>query len=252
MHRPKLPGFGMEILPAIDLRAGRVVRLQRGDYNLQTNYSDDPAAVAAAFVSAGASWIHVVDLDAALTGQAGNIVAVRQIRKAAGSGVKIEFGGGARSDEYIRSMLSEGIDRIVVGSAALKNWKWFENLLGRSEFGGKIALGLDARKGRLAVDGWTKQVEATAAEIAKAVRGLPLGAIVYTDIARDGMLSGVNVEATAEIIAASGQPVIASGGVSEYEDVTRCRKIGCAGMIIGKAYYEGRIDIAKAVELARA
>ena len=242
----------MEILPAIDLRAGRVVRLQRGDYNLQTQYSDDPEAVASAFVSAGAAWIHVVDLDAALTGQAGNIAAVRQIRKAAGSGVKIEFGGGARTDEYIRSMLSEGIDRVVVGSAALKNWKWFENLLGRSEFAGKIALGLDARKGRLAVEGWTKQVEATAVEIAKSVRSLPLGAIVYTDIARDGMLSGVNVEATAEIIAASGQAVVASGGVADYDDIARCRQIGCAGMIIGKAYYEGRIDIAKAVELARA
>jgi phosphoribosylformimino-5-aminoimidazole carboxamide ribotide isomerase len=240
----------MDILPSIDLRGGRVVRLQRGDYNLQTTYSDAPDAVAAAFASAGATWIHVVDLDAALTGQSGNLPALRLIRKAAGLDVKIEFGGGARTDAYIQSVLDEGVDRVVVGSAALKNWKWFEGMLGRPELAGRLALGLDARKGKLAVDGWTHQVEATAVEVAAAVKGMPLGAIVYTDIGRDGMLTGVNVQATAEIIAASSQAVIASGGVASYEDIRLCREAGCAGVIIGKAYYEGRIDIAQAIELA--
>ena len=240
----------MDILPAIDLRGGRVVRLERGDYNLQTNYSDAPDAVAAAFASDGAKWIHVVDLDAALSGQSSNLPALRLIRKAAGSNVRIEFGGGARTDAYIMSLLDEGVDRVVVGSAALKNWKWFEGLLGRPELSGKLALGLDARKGKLAADGWTHQVDSTAVEIASVVKGMPLGAIIYTDISRDGMLTGVNIEATAEIIAASSQAVIASGGVAGYEDIGLCRNIGCAGVIIGKAYYEGRIDIAKAIELA--
>ena len=240
----------MDILPAIDLRGGQVVRLLRGDYGRQTTYSSDPAAVAAEFVRAGASWIHMVDLDAARSGRFGHGDAVRAVREAAG-GAKIELGGGARDDAAVETMLACGVDRVIVGSAALRDWAWFEGLVGRPEMAGRIALGLDARDGKLAVDGWTEQVDATAAELARRVAGWPVAAIIHTDIARDGMFAGVNFESTAEVIAATDVPVIASGGVGSLDDVARCKEIDCSGLIIGRAYYEGKIDLAEAVKLAK-
>lgn len=237
----------MIILPAIDLRGGKVVRLEKGDYSRQTDYSDDPAAVAEAFAAAGAEWIHVVDLDAALSGRPTNTEALKRIRQAAGPQMRIEFGGGARNDDYVRTMMDMGVDRVVVGSAALKDWPWFEALVFRPEMNGKVALGLDARDGRLAAHGWTDQTQTLAVDVAARVAGWPLGAIVYTDIARDGMLTGVNVEATARIVQASGLGVIASGGVRGLDDVVRCKASMCAGMIVGKAYYEGRIDLRQAI-----
>jgi phosphoribosylformimino-5-aminoimidazole carboxamide ribotide isomerase len=240
----------MIVLPAIDLRDGKVVRLQEGDYARQTQYHADPAAVATAMVHAGAAWIHVVDLDAALTGKATNVAAFRAIRQAVGPQVKLELGGGARSEQAVRTMIENGADRVVVGSAALKDWAWFESLVHQRDLTGKIALGLDARNGLLAVHGWTQQSQLSAADVAAKVRGWPLGAIVYTDISRDGMLTGVNIPATAEVIAASGQNVIASGGVSTLDDVSACLGIGCHGVIVGKAYYEGRVDLARAFALA--
>ena len=240
----------MDVLPAIDLCGGKVVRLLQGDYVRQTTYSDDPSAVARQFVAAGARWIHVVDLDAAASGRLANADAVSAIRKAAGSTVKIELGGGARDDTAVEAMFDLGVDRVVVGSAALQNWAWFEELVARADLAGRIALGLDARGGKLAIRGWRQQVEATAVELAGRVRSWPLGAIIYTDIARDGTLEGVNLSATAEIIAATDVPVIASGGVASLDDVAACKKIGCSGVIVGKAYYEGRIDLREACLLA--
>ncbi|MFB3892226.1 MAG: HisA/HisF-related TIM barrel protein [Phycisphaerae bacterium] len=300
----------MEILPAIDLRGGKVVRLQRGDYGRSTQYSDDPAAVAGKLVAAGARWIHVVDLDAALTGKPTNLREVPSILMGglvaglehaaklhpavnemlnAGASVafsgstplvmppggkpddrpvfpgnrtftdfvrgiapKVELGGGARDAETIRFMLEAiGASRVVVGSAALKDWAWFERLVATPALAGRIALGLDARDGMLAVHGWTEQSRTPAVEVARRTRGWPLGAIVYTDIGRDGMLAGVNVKGTAGIVEATDVPVIASGGVSGVEDIVACRRIGCAGAIIGKAWYEGRIDLAEALSAAR-
>lgn len=240
----------MIVLPAIDLRDGKVVRLQEGDYARQTQYHTDPAAVATAMVQAGATWIHVVDLDAALTGKATNAAAFRAIRQAVGPQVRLELGGGARSEQAVRAMIENGADRVVIGSAALKDWAWFESLVHQRDLAGKIALGLDARNGLLAVHGWTQQSKLSATDVAAKVRGWPLGAIVYTDISRDGMLTGVNIPATGEVIAASGQNVIASGGVSTLDDVTACLGIGCYGVIVGKAYYEGRVDLARAFALA--
>lgn len=240
----------MEILPAIDLRDGKVVRLQRGDYSRQTTYSDDPGAVALAFAQAGVRWIHVVDLDAALTGKPANLQAVRAVRQAAPKAM-IELGGGARNDDNVRQMLDCGIDRVVIGSAALKDWPWFEQLVRRGDMSGRIALGLDARDGKLAVHGWTQQLDLTPAQVAMKVRGWPLGAVIFTDIGRDAMLQGVNVDATAEVVAAADVPVIASGGVAGIDDVRACRKIGCGGLIIGKAYYEGRVDLAAALSAAK-
>jgi phosphoribosylformimino-5-aminoimidazole carboxamide ribotide isomerase len=240
----------MEILPSIDLRDGQVVRLIRGDYAQQKTYSSDPASVARAFESAGAAWIHVVDLDAARLGKPCNTAAVAAIRKAVG--VKIELGGGARSDEAIEQFLASGADRVVVGSAALADWAWFERTVRRDGLAGKIVLGLDSRSGLLAARGWIEQTKLQAVEVASRVRGWPLGAIVHTDIDRDAMLGGVNVEATAAMVAATDVPVIASGGVGGIEDIRRCREIGCAGVIVGRAYYEGRIDLAEAFRVARA
>ncbi|MCK4275540.1 MAG: 1-(5-phosphoribosyl)-5-[(5-phosphoribosylamino)methylideneamino]imidazole-4-carboxamide isomerase [Phycisphaerae bacterium] len=239
----------MEVLPSIDLRDGDVVRLAQGDYARQTTYSSDPPAVAAQLAASGARWIHVVDLDAARTGKPTNTDAIRAIRQ--GVDVKIELGGGARNTETIDFMLEALADRVVVGSAALKNWSWFERLIQqRDDLAGRIALGLDARGGTLATEGWTKQTQTTPLQIAQRVTGLPLGAIIYTDITRDGMLAGPNIEATAELVAATDVPVIASGGVSCLQDVLECKRIGCAGVIIGRAYYERKIDLPDAVEAA--
>jgi len=236
----------MEILPAIDLRDGKVVRLAQGDYDRQTTYHDDPAAVARLFVQAGAKWVHVVDLDAARTGTPANAAAVREIVQAVGADARVELGGGARDTEAVRRMLDSGVARVVVGSAAMKDWAWFEALVACEDLAGKLALGLDARDGRLAAHGWTEQLETSAADLARRTRGWALGAIVYTDIARDGMLSGVNIQATAEIIRATDVPVIASGGVSSLDDVRACARIGCAGAIIGRAWYEEKIDLTEA------
>ncbi|MCK4602039.1 MAG: 1-(5-phosphoribosyl)-5-[(5-phosphoribosylamino)methylideneamino]imidazole-4-carboxamide isomerase [Phycisphaerae bacterium] len=238
----------MEILPAIDLRDGKVVRLEQGDYERQTVYSDDPVAVAETFASAGAGWIHIVDLDAALTGRPTNTASVEAICRAVEA--RIELGGGARDAAVIDAMLAMGAARVVVGSAALRDWDWFERLVHRADLAGRIALGLDARGGKLTAEGWTKQLDVAPLELARRTRGWPLGAIAYTDISRDGMLAGVNIEATAEIISATDVQVIASGGVTSLDDIRRCKEIGCGGAIIGRAYYEGRIDLGEACRLA--
>ncbi len=238
----------MEILPAIDLRDGRVVRLSQGDYDRQTTYRDDPVEVAREFVAAGARWIHMVDLDAARSGVGANLDSVRAVADTVDA--RIELGGGARDRGSVERMFAAGADRVVVGSAAMKNWPWFEELAASGDLAGRLALGLDARGGRVAAEGWTEQLDVTALELARRVSGWALGAIVYTDIARDGMLTGVNVEATAEIVAATDVPVIASGGVGSLEDVRRCRQAGCSGAIIGRAYYEGTVDLAEAVRIA--
>ncbi len=239
----------MEILPAIDLRDGAVVRLEKGDYARQTTYATDPAGIAERFARAGVNWIHVVDLDAARTGKPTNTLAVRAIRAAVD--VRIELGGGVRSTDAVRAMLRTGVERVIVGSAAMEDWDWFEALMREDEFAHRVALGLDARGGKLAIHGWEEQLEATAVYVASRVRGWPLAAIIYTDIARDGMLTGVNVDATGQVIAATDVPVIASGGVGSLDDVRRCRDAGCAGVIVGRAWYEGRIDLEQALAIAQ-
>ncbi len=239
----------MDILPAIDLRDGKVVRLAQGDYDRQTTYHDDPVAVAQQFVQAGAKWIHMVDLDAARTGTCANIEAVRRVVQAVDA--RVELGGGARNTATVEKMLESGVARVIVGSAAMKDWPWFEALVAaRQDLAGLLALGLDARNGLLAAHGWTEQLDTSAADLAARTRGWPLGAVVYTDIARDGMLTGVNTDATAEIIRVTDVPIIASGGVGSLDDISRCAGIGCAGAIIGRAWYEGKIDLKQACGLA--
>lgn len=242
----------MDILPAIDLRGGKVVRLLQGDYDRQTTYADDPASVAEGFIAAGAKWIHVVDLDAARSGERRNTDALHSIcAKAAATGVKVQNGGGIRDTQRIEQLLERGVSRLVIGSAALKQWDWFEDLLNNPAVPNeKIALGLDARDGKLAAEGWTEQLEVTAVDFAGRVTGTGLGAIVYTDIARDGTLAGVNVEATADLIAATDVPVVASGGVASVDDVRRCLQAGCGGVILGKSLYEGKVALTEVLAVA--
>ncbi len=239
----------MEIFPAIDLRGGKVVRLSRGDYDREQIYATDAADVAGRFASAGARWIHVVDLDAARSGKRTNADAVRSICRTAG--VDVQLGGGIRSAEAVADAVALGVRRLIIGSAALKNWAWFEKLTQRADLAGAIVLGLDARGGKLAAAGWTEQTDLTVDQVARRAKRLPLAAIVYTDIDRDGMLTGPDLDGTAQLIETTGLPVIASGGIAGMDDIARCKEIGCAGAIVGRAYYEGKIDLAEACELAR-
>jgi len=243
----------VDVLPAIDIRNGSVVRLQQGDYGRQKTYADDPPAVAERYIAAGASWLHVVDLDAARSGELTHTDVIEAIcARARQAGAKVQSGGGVRNSERIRRLQQAGAERVVIGSAAMKHWAWFAELLDDEAVpNAGLALGLDAREGRLTAEGWTEALDLRAVDLAGRVRGSGLGAIVYTDIDRDGMLSGINAEATAEIIAATDVPVIASGGAGSLEDIRTSRRIGCRGVILGKALYEGRINLSEALAAAR-
>jgi phosphoribosylformimino-5-aminoimidazole carboxamide ribotide isomerase len=239
----------MDILPAIDLLGGRCVRLRQGDYQRVTQFSDDPAAVALRFCSAGARWLHVVDLDGAKAGEPKNMDSVRAVVAAVGKMMSIEVGGGIRTTETAATLLEQGVRRVVVGSKAIANLAWLKELT--EKYPERVALGVDVRGGRVAVQGWLEDTGQTALDVASTVEGLPLSAIIYTDIAQDGMMSGPNVEATAELVKASRFPVIASGGVTTVDDVRRLKAVGVAGAIIGRALYEGTITIEAALAAAK-
>jgi phosphoribosylformimino-5-aminoimidazole carboxamide ribotide isomerase len=237
----------MDILPAIDLREGKCVRLLQGDYTKQINYSEDPVAVAQRFAAAGASWLHVVDLDGAREGALRNMTTIEKMLKE--THLKMEVGGGLRDTPVIEELLRAGVARCVVGTRALEDWEWFRGLVHRADTRGRIALGLDARQGQLAVKGWTEQTHQTALQVAERVADWPLAAIIYTDIGRDGMLLGPNVEAVKILADFSKIPVIASGGVTDIEDVRRLSALPLLGIVIGRAIYEGQLDLGEAVRL---
>jgi phosphoribosylformimino-5-aminoimidazole carboxamide ribotide isomerase len=237
----------MDILPAIDLREGKCVRLLQGDYARQIDYAEDPLEVAREFEKAGARWVHVVDLDGALEGRLRNLPTITRIIRE--TQLQVEVGGGLREIDVIESLLTAGAARCVVGTKALEDWEWFETLVERPICRNRIALGLDAREGKLAVRGWTAQTDATALQVAERVADWPLAAIIYTDIGRDGMLLGPNVEAVKILAEYSNIPVIASGGVTDLSDVRQLRGLPLAGIIIGRALYEREIDLAEAIEI---
>ncbi len=239
----------MDILPAIDLRSGKCVRLIQGDYERQIDYDDDPVKVAIGFEEAGAGWIHIVDLDGAKAGKIGNLPSIEAIVKA--TKVKIEVGGGIRCLEDIERLLEAGVSRVILGTKALKDWDWFSDLVHRGDLAQKLALGLDARDGLLAVSGWTDQTSQSALEFSRRVNGWPLGAIIYTDISKDGMLAGANLEATAEVARSTDVPVIAAGGVTSEGDVEALAGLPLGGIIIGRALYEGRITIGQALKIVQ-
>jgi phosphoribosylformimino-5-aminoimidazole carboxamide ribotide isomerase len=240
----------MEILPAIDLLGGKCVRLMQGRYDRVIPYEHDPLDVARQFRAAGATWLHVVDLDGARNGKIENLAILRQI--VAQTGARVQFGGGVRDAVAIRAALDAGAERIIVGTRALEDWAWFEAMVHRPEYDRRIALGLDARLGQLAVDGWTRETGQQAVDVARAADDWPLAAIVYTDIGRDGLLLGPNLRAIEKMAAASRLPVIAAGGVSDLEDVRRLAGMKLAGVVIGRAIYEHALDLQEALAVSAA
>ena len=237
----------MQVWPAIDLRAGKCVRLQQGDYGRETVFGDDPAAMARHWVEQGAECLHLVDLDGAKAGQPANLDSVRSILAAVS--VPCELGGGIRDEDTIASLLDLGLARLVIGTKALREAEWFRGVCRR--FPGKLVLGLDARDGRVATDGWLETSDTAAIELARQFENEPLAAIVYTDIATDGMLAGPNLPAMREMRQAVRLPVIASGGVTTADDVAQLAAIDVAGCIIGRSLYEGRLTLGDALTAAR-
>lgn len=237
----------MQVWPAIDLRGGNCVRLQQGDYGRETFFGDDPAAVAKRWAKLGAEHLHLVDLDGARQGHPGNLPAVEAILRAVD--LTCELGGGIRSEETIRLALDLGLSRLVIGTLAIKQPEWFRRMC--RAYPGKLVLGIDARNGRVATDGWLETSELTAIELAQRFAGEPMAAMIYTDIATDGMMAGPNVAAMAAMQAAVDVPVIASGGVTTKEDVARLAAVRMAGCIIGRALYEGTMTLPEAIEASR-
>lgn len=240
----------MNIYPAIDLRGGNCVRLVKGDFSKETIYSTDPGAMAKEWASAGASSIHVVDLDGALAGESRNLAAIQAIMKE--GGIPIEVGGGIRTMSHIERLLTAGVHQVILGSAAVKNPDLVKEAC--KAYPGRIVVGIDAKNGDVAVEGWEASGHIQAEELAKKMADAGVERIIFTDIARDGMLSGVNVEATVAVAKASGLKATASGGVASLEDLKILKKRetdGIEGCIIGKALYTGAIDLRQAVAIAK-
>lgn len=240
-----------ELIPAIDLLDGRCVRLAQGRYDEAAVYGDDPGEVARGFVAHPIPRLHVVDLDAARSGRRGNEGAIRAVVKAAGR-VPVQLGGGVRTREDIDAALALGIDRVVLGTAALRDPDLVHDAARRNP--GRIVVGIDARDGRVAVQGWLDTSDARAADVARRFEDAGVAALVYTDIARDGMLTGPNLGAVAELADAVGVPVIASGGVASARDVRRLAALmphGVKGVIVGRALYTGALDLGAALQAAR-
>lgn len=238
----------MLLYPAIDIRNGQVVRLSQGEAGRQIVYGQDPVAVAERFVAQGAEWIHVVDLDRAF-GSGDNVESVRRIVAAVGQHVRIQLGGGLRSLAQLREGLDLGVARVVVGTSAVLDPAFVPAAI--SEAGSaRLAVSVDARDGMVAVRGWTETSTQRAEDLVRRVAGDGVGTVVYTDVSRDGMLQGADVSG-ALALQRAGIRVIASGGVSSLADVRAVRDAGLAGAIIGRALYEGRFDLAEALEAAR-
>jgi len=236
----------MQVIPAIDLRGGCCVRLRQGDYDQETIFGDDPAAMAARWQDEGATRIHLVDLDGAKAGRPVNTEAVRAILDRVT--VPCQLGGGVRDEKTIATWLDAGLERVIVGTQALKDPPWFRTMA--RKYPGRLVLGLDAKDGRVATAGWldVSSVEATA--LAEQFDDLPLGGLVYTDIARDGMLEGPNLASTEALAVRLKTPVIASGGVSSLEDLARLAALPIAACIVGRALYDGRFRLREARERA--
>jgi phosphoribosylformimino-5-aminoimidazole carboxamide ribotide isomerase len=235
----------MHIYPAIDLINGRCVRLRQGDYSRETVFSDDPAAVARRWAALGAQRLHVVDLDGAKVGKPVNGTVIREIVQA--GRVPVQLGGGIRTDADLEAVFGWGVQWAVLGTRALQSPDWVRSCAER--YPGRIVLGIDAKDGFVATEGWLSVSRVTAVELAQKVADAPLAALVYTDIAKDGMMSGPNFEALAAMQQAIALPVIASGGVSSLDHVLRLKQAGTPGCIIGRALYEGAIDLSAALAL---
>ena len=232
-----------ELFPAIDLRGGRAVRLLRGDYGAETVYSDDPVEVARAYATAGARWIHVVDLDAARTGEAANLDLVAAV--AAAVGCTVQAGGGVRSSEAAERLLAAGVERVVVGTAAVERPELVAELCALHP--GRVVVGLDARHRRLAVRGWTETTGADLVGVVRRLEGEGVAAVVVTEIGRDGTMAGPDLDQLRAVLEATGLDVVASGGVGTLDDLRALADLGVAGIIVGRALYEGRFSVEEAL-----
>jgi len=243
----------VELYPAIDLRGGRAVRLLRGDYAAETVYSDDPVAVARSFEAAGARWIHVVDLDAARSGEAGNLEFVAAIARSVGC--EVETGGGVRSVEAAERLIGAGVARVVIGTAAVERPELVTELAAR--YPGRVAVGLDARGRQVATKGWTETTGADLVDLAQRFEGEGVAALIVTEIGRDGTMAGPDLDQLRAVLEATGIDVIASGGVGTLDDIRALAglraagpaggKRSLAGVIVGRAIYEGRFTVEEAL-----
>lgn len=240
--------MALEIVPSIDLRGGRVVRLKQGDYARQVNYAVDPLETARSFAGAGATWMHLVDLDGAKEGRPAQTELIASI--IAGAGLNVEVGGGVRSTEDIRRLLDAGAARVVVGTRAFEDWNWFRALAHDPDFDRKLVLAIDAKEGVIATRGWTETSGRKAVQVAAEVSNWPLGALLYTDVSKDGMLQGPNIEYTRALALAGRVPVIASGGVGNIEHIHQLRQLPVWGAIVGRSLYEGTLDLRAAIAAA--
>jgi phosphoribosylformimino-5-aminoimidazole carboxamide ribotide isomerase len=233
----------MLLIPAIDLKDGHCVRLQQGDMNLSTIFSEEPSVMARAWVDKGARRVHLVDLNGAFAGQPKNEAAIRKILKAIGSEVDVQLGGGIRDLDTIERYLDAGLRYVIIGTAAVRNPGFLQDAC--TAFGGHIIVGLDAKDGKVATDGWSKLTKHDVVDLGKKFEDFGVESIIYTDIGRDGMLSGINIEATVRLAQALTIPVIASGGLSNMADIEALCAVeaeGIDGVICGRAIYSGDLD----------
>ena len=242
----------MTIYPAIDIKGGRCVRLSQGRADQETVYAENPAEVAAGFRAAGSSWVHVVDLDGAFAGEPQNLAPVQAV---AALGLKVQLGGGLRTRAAVERALAMGVSRVVIGTRAAESETFVGELV--QAFGERIAVGIDARNGRVAVKGWVATADLSAVELARRMDGLGVRTLIHTDISTDGMLTGPNFPAQEAMLAVGRFRVIASGGVSRREDVVKLAELSLRyanldGVIVGKALYEKRVDLADLLTLTRA
>lgn len=236
----------MEIWPAIDIRGRKCVRLCQGDYNREIVFDTDPVSVARHWVALGAKRLHIVDLDGAKLGEPVNWSVVEQIFRE--SGVPCQFGGGVRQEQTIARLLEAGAARVVIGTRAVKEPDWFREMCRKFPY--RLVLGLDARAGQAATDGWLETSERTATDILKQFADQPLAAVVFTDISADGMLTGVSIDALAQVQQSTNLALIASGGVTTLDDIRALKAIGVAGCIIGRALYEGHLSLPEVLTAA--
>jgi phosphoribosylformimino-5-aminoimidazole carboxamide ribotide isomerase len=246
----------MLLIPAIDLKDGHCVRLQQGDMARATTFSEDPAAMARTWLERGARRLHLVDLNGAFAGKPQNYAAVKSILKAVGDDIPVQLGGGIRDLDTIEKYIDGGLRYVIIGTAAVKNPGFLQDAC--TAFGGHIIVGLDAREGKVATDGWSKLTGHEVVDLARKFEDWGVESIIYTDIGRDGMLSGINIEATVKLARALHIPVIASGGLSDISEIEKLCAVedeGIEGVICGRAVYSGELDFvqaqAKADELGK-
>jgi phosphoribosylformimino-5-aminoimidazole carboxamide ribotide isomerase len=236
----------MYIIPAIDLRGGKCVRLIQGDYHRQINYQENPVKQAEVFIAQGAQWLHVVDLDGAKVGRPVNTPTISAIAKL--GKLKVEVGGGIRTEKDIKLLLDSGIERVIIGTQAVNDFEWFADMT--KQFPNRLALGLDAKGTHVVTGGWYDEHPKSLLDLAREASRLAIAAIIYTDVTKDGMMAGPNLERTKILIRSVPVGVVASGGVTTVEDIGNLASIEAAGAIIGRALYEGKITLPEAIEAA--